>query len=74
MLKTRSHRNKAIQADWNEDGADKFVFEIVGDVQITDDPNFSPSNELTLLEMIWLENLQPFGEKGYSPNDQIRQV
>jgi hypothetical protein len=32
------------------------------------------SDELTLLEMIWVEKLQPFGEKGYNPNDKFRQA
>jgi hypothetical protein len=74
MLRTGSHRNKALQADWHEYGAEKFVFEILEVVQVKDDPNFNLSDELTLLEMIWLESLQPFGEKGYNPNDKIRQV
>jgi hypothetical protein len=74
MLKTGSHRNKALQDDWNEYGADKFIFEVLEVVQVKDDPNFNLSDELTLLEMIWLEKLQPVGEKGYNPNDKIRQV
>jgi hypothetical protein len=74
MLKTGSHRNKELQADWNEYGADKFVFEILDVVQVRDDPNFNLSDELTLLEMIWVEKLQPFGEKGYNPNVKIRQA
>jgi hypothetical protein len=74
MLKTGSHRNKELQADWNEYGADKFVFEILEVVQVRDDPNFNLSDELTLLELIWVEKLQPFGEKGYNPNVKIRQA
>ena len=74
MLKMGSHRNKALQEDWNEYGADKFAFEILEVVQVREDPNFNLSDELTLLEMIWLEKLQPFGEKGYNPNDKIRQA
>jgi hypothetical protein len=74
MLKTDSHRNKALQDEWHEYGADKFAFEILEVVQVREDPNFNLSDELTLLEMIWLEKIQPFGEKGYNPNDKIRQV
>jgi group I intron endonuclease len=74
MLKTGSHRNKALQEDWNKYGADQFVFEILEVVQAKDDPNFNLSVELTLLEMLWLEKLHPFGEKGYNPNDKIRQA
>jgi|SRR6266487_4540309 len=74
MLKTGSHRNKTLQADWNEYGADNFVFEILEVVQVKEDPNFNLSDELTLLEMIWLEKLQPVGDKGYNENSKIRQV
>jgi hypothetical protein len=31
-------------------------------------------DELTLLEMVWLEKLQTFGENGYNLNDKIRQA
>lgn len=63
MLKTGTHRNKALHADWNEYSADKFVFEILEVVLVRDNPNFNLSDELTLLEMIWVEKLQPFGEQ-----------
>lgn len=43
-------------------------------MQVKDDPNFNLNDELTLLEMIWLEKLNLFGEKGYIPNDKIRQA
>ncbi len=74
MLKIGSHRNKALQQEWNEYGEDKFVFEILETVKVRDDPNFNLSDELTLLEMIWFEKLQPFGERGYNLNSNIRQV
>jgi len=74
MLRTGSHRNKDLQKDWNEFGADNFDFEILEVVQVRDDPNLNLSDELTLLEMIWLEKLQPFGEKGYNLTDRIRQA
>ena len=74
MLKIGSHRNKELLADWNEYGADKFVFEILEEVRVRDDPNFNLGDELTLLEMIWLEKIQPFGEKGYNANNNIRQA
>ena len=73
-LRIGSHRNKALQEDWNTYGEDKFVFEVLETVQVKDDPNFNLSDELTLLEMIWLEKLQPFGEKGYNTSERIRQA
>jgi len=74
MLSIGSHRNKALQDDWNTYGADAFVFEILEEVRITDDPHFKLSDELTLLEQIWLEQLQPFYERGYNTDAQIRQA
>ncbi len=74
MLKLGSHHNEALQNDWNEVGQDKFVFEILEEVKVKDDPNFNLEDELTLLEQIWLEKLQPFGDKGYNKDAHIRQA
>jgi group I intron endonuclease len=74
MLKIGNHRNEALQKDWNEFGEEKFVFEILEVVKVKDDPNFNLEDELTLLEQIWAERLQPFGEKGYNTDPRIRQA
>lgn len=73
MLKIGSHTNKALQTDWNELGAEAFTFEILEEVKVKQDPNFNLQDELTLLEMIWLENLQPV-ENGYNLNARIREA
>ena len=73
-LRTNSHPNEKLQKDWNELGPDQFLFEILEAVQVQDDPNFNLKDELTLLEQIWLEKLQPFGERGYNTNDRIREA
>jgi group I intron endonuclease len=74
MLKIGSHTNKALQKDWDELGSEQFVFEILEEVQVRDDPNFNLKDELTLLEMIWLEKLQPVGEHGYNLTANIREA
>lgn len=74
MLTAGGHLNKALQRDWNEYGSDQFVFEILEVVEVKDDPNFNLGDELTLLEQIWLEQLQPFGERGYNTDANIRQA
>lgn len=74
MLKIGSHTNKALQKDWDELGANQFVFEILEEVKVVDSPNFNLQDELTLLEQIWLEKLQPVGEHGYNVNDRIREA
>ena len=73
-LRLNSHPNKELQKDWNELGPDQFVFEVLEVVQVQDDPNFNLKDELTLLEQIWLEKLQPFGERGYNNNASIREA
>ena len=74
MLRIGSHINKVLQQDWDELGPDHFVFEILEVIQVKDDPNFNLKEELTLLEQIWLEELQPFGERGYNLNSKIREA
>lgn len=74
MLKINSHPNKELQKDWNELGPDQFSFEILETVKLEDHPNFNLKDELTLLEEIWLEKLQPFGERGYNTDGKIREA
>jgi hypothetical protein len=74
MLKTGNHRNEELQKDWNAFGEDNFVFEILEEVKVKDDLNFNLEDELTLLELIWIEKLQPFSERGYNKEPRIRQV
>lgn len=74
MLKIGSHTNKSLQADWNEFGPEQFAFEVLEEVVRKDDPNFNLKDELSLLEMIWLEKLQPVGERGYNLNERIREA
>jgi group I intron endonuclease len=66
MLKLGRHENKQLQKDWNELGPDAFAFEILEVVEEKDTPTFSLADELTLLEQIWLEKLDPHGERGYN--------
>ncbi|MCZ7556065.1 MAG: GIY-YIG nuclease family protein [Bacteroidia bacterium] len=74
-LFTGSHRNSALQADWKIFGEAAFEFEILEVIAETDDPNFDLKDELTLLEQIWLEKLEPYGDRGYNiPGEKIRQV
>ncbi len=59
-----SHPNKHLQADWNEFGADSFAFEIVDELRPGAEAD--PRAEIVFLEKLWLEKLQPFGERGYN--------
>jgi len=74
MLAIRRHRNEALQKEWDEYGPEQFAFEILEVVNVKDDPDFNISDELSLLEQIWLEKVQPFGERGYNTDNKIRQA
>ena len=74
MLRIGNHRNAALQKEWDEFGESAFVFEILEVVKVKDEPDFSLEDELTLLEQIWLEKLQPFDGKGYNTDSRIRQA
>lgn len=73
MLSHRVHDNRQLQADWDRLGADAFAFEVLEVVKPKDDPGFSLADELTLLEQIWLEKLQPLAPRGYNTGTRIRE-
>jgi hypothetical protein len=60
------HANKGLQADWNELGSDNFAFEIVDELSPGADPQADQRKELSFLEDLWLERLQPYDERGYN--------
>jgi len=74
LLKSGVHKNKALQQDWHTYGPAAFVFEILEEVKVTDEPHFKLGDELTLLEAIWLEELQPCSDRGYNITPNIRQA
>jgi hypothetical protein len=79
QLKNGSHPNKSLQTDWNELGDSKFAVEILDELTPPNDPAFDARAELTVLEDLWLERLQPFGERGYnepklSRDERLRRI
>ncbi|MGZ4107922.1 MAG: GIY-YIG nuclease family protein [Tumebacillaceae bacterium] len=67
QLKSGMHPNKELQQDWNQQGGEHFSFEILEKVKPHDDvTNLDYSEELQMLEEMWLEKLQPYGENGYN--------
>jgi group I intron endonuclease len=70
-LNAGSHQNKALQADWNEFGAENFAFEILEELEPRE--NLDNKRELNFLEDLWLEKLQPYGERGYNERKMTRE-
>ena len=66
QLKVGSHRNNALQQDWNAYGAEQFSFEILDTLKPDDDPNRNLREDVAALEELWREKLQPYGERGYN--------
>ncbi len=66
MLNNNTHNNKGLQSDWNEFGKDSFSIEILETLKKDEsDPYFNEKEALKVLEEKWLNQLQPFDERGY---------
>ena len=66
QLKTGGHQSKSLQADWREFGEEQFAFEILDELTPREDPAYDYRPDLAFLEDLWLEQLQPYGERGYN--------
>src|SRR5262245_50495386 len=66
QLSLGGHPNKALQADWQEYGAESFVFEILDELSPGPGPVQDYRQELGAMLDLWLEKLQPYGDSGYN--------
>lgn len=66
QLQFKAHRNKALQEDWNRYGAKMFTFEVLDYLERDAAHPERQSEELSALEELWLDRLQPYGDKGYN--------
>jgi hypothetical protein len=72
QLRTGTHMNRPLQADWIALGADAFAFEILDTLAPpADNPAWDPTDDLRELERMWLEKLSPFGDRGYNPESSL---
>ncbi|MEH6942208.1 GIY-YIG nuclease family protein [Bacillus sp. JJ722] len=65
MLKNGGHTNRQLQEDAFQFGADAFEFKILEVLKKKETGFFDEKKELEKLEEKWIEELQPFGERGY---------
>ncbi|MDX1829814.1 MAG: GIY-YIG nuclease family protein [Lutibacter sp.] len=56
-LKFGNHRNNNLQKDWNEYGADNFVFEVLSELKKKDEENINYQKELKILQEFVIEEL-----------------
>lgn len=57
---------RELQADWKTYGEEAFCFEVLEYLKPDGDPTRDYREELAIMEELWLEKLQPYGEKGYN--------
>jgi len=70
-LKMDGHASKSLQKDWNALGAANFAFEILEELEPRE--NLDSKKELAVLEDLWLEKLEPFGDKDYNERKLTRE-
>lgn len=72
-LNAGQHASKRLQADWSDLGESAFEFETIEPLEPRNDPQYDYRSDLTTLEDLWIEKLQPFGEKGYNERKLSRE-
>ncbi|MFT8322054.1 MAG: GIY-YIG nuclease family protein [Bacillus sp. (in: firmicutes)] len=66
MLNNGGHTNRELANEWKQFGEQAFTIEIIEILKKKNDPYFNEKEELQKLEEKWLEEFQPFGDKGYN--------
>lgn len=61
-----AHASKELREDYEKFGRENFVFEIIDTLEPKEDPKYDYTDDLKVLEEMWLEKLLPYGDKGYN--------
>ena len=72
QLKQGSHMNRDLQKDYTQFGEKNFKFSVVDYLEPKDGPDHDYTGDLATLEELWLEKLQPYGEKGYNKGQILK--
>ena len=73
QLQTGKHANAALQQDWQTFGATQFAFEILDELTPREATAAELRADLESLESCWLDQLQPFGARGYNELPKSRE-
>ena len=73
QLAAGGHPNRALQEDWKRLGEEKFAFEIVDQFTPPDDSSLDLRSELNAMEAMWLDQLKPYGDRGYNERKLTRE-
>lgn len=60
------HTNTYLQKEWIEFGQENFTYEILSEIKQDDTKKIDYRKEANHLELMFIEELQPFDEKGYN--------
>ena len=60
------HRNASLQKEWSEFGETNFKYEILSEIKQAENTTIDYSKEAKHLAKMFIEELQPFGDKGYN--------
>lgn len=79
QLSMGGHPNKRLQAEWQEFGSESFVFDVLDELTPTEGAGHDYRADLAFLEELWLERLEPYGERGYNEKkkgkeEKLRQI
>lgn len=66
QLKMGVHTVEALQHDWNALGEENFAYDILSEIKQDDTGNADYQKEVRLLEQMYIDELQPFDERGYN--------
>jgi group I intron endonuclease len=66
QLNIGMHPNSNLQKDWKEHGAENFIYEIIEEIKQSEDKPVDYNKEIKTLEEMYIEELQPFNDKGYN--------
>jgi len=66
QLESGNHPNASLQQDWNASGPENIRHEILAEIEQKDGEATDYNKELKLLEAMYIDELKPFGEKGYN--------
>jgi hypothetical protein len=58
QLRVKGHRNGSLQADWDADGPDAFLFEVVDLLPPPESGTLHSDGDLATLEELWIDKLE----------------
>ena len=65
QLKYGSHRNADLQADWRRYGQEAFTFEVLDEINPSDNGDSDIADDLAALAMLWREKLKISDDNSY---------